>query len=101
MLLHKDSIQVFNFRNEPEILKAYFCYLIYIFTCLIKEIDLNKKYANEELVNIKSETYDLNLLLGHFRNALIQSRNKEFLKILKKNSETDIAWNFIIDQLKN
>ena len=82
MLYHKDSIQVFNFQNEPEILKAYFCYLIYIFTCLIKEIDLNKKYANEELVDIKSDTYDLSLLVGHFRNALVQSRDRVFLKIL-------------------
>ena len=101
MLLHKDSIQFFNFENEPGILKAYFCYLIYVFSSRIKEFELNNKNVQDQIDLSKFDKYDFNMLLSHFRNVLNQAREKEFFKILKQNSKTDVSWNFIIDRFKN
>ena len=92
-------IKLFQFNHDQKILEAYFCFLVYIFTGITDELDANAKSITDP-ANHTSDKYDLKFLISHFDNAIEQTTNKMFVKIIKKNATTNIAWNFLINQLK-
>ena len=100
LLFDNELFKLFQFENESEVLKAYFCYLVYIFTSIIKEVEMNNKSIHDS-INFKTEKYDLQLLFNHFENAITQSSDRGFFKIITANSKSNSSWALLAEYLFN
>ena len=85
--------------ESKELVQAYFCYLIFLFTELVDEFKIQNREINDP-VNHDLEFINVEKLISHFENAIMISKNSKFLKIIQTKARVDSGWNFLLNELK-
>lgn len=85
--------------QSKELIQAYFCYLIFLFTEIVDNFKLENKDFNDPK-HCESESYNLENLVLHFENAIKISRNAKFIKAIQSKAKVDSGWNFLLNKLK-
>jgi hypothetical protein len=92
-----------NKKSYIELIRAYFCYLIYLFTSISENLRANLKDIFDPANQKKLGSYDMNILVDHFELAIDLSDDVRFVRIIQRNAQHENegrAWNFLINQLK-
>ncbi|RNA05892.1 hypothetical protein BpHYR1_038099 [Brachionus plicatilis] len=69
--------------DSKDLIQAYFCYLIFVFTEILDKFKLENKDLNDP-ENSQSDNYNLEKLVSHFEKTIKVSKNSRFVKHNKK-----------------
>ena len=106
LLVNRDSLKLFKLvESDAELIRAYYCYLLYSFTDEAKSVESAKLTLASTNDSKEASDYDqVALIVEHLESAIEMSNDVRFIKIMQRNKllpSNRHHWDVLIEKVKS